>query len=218
MTPEPLFDNVRTALKFALNQHAQMPSPVMNKMAADGNMQRIELADGSRITITARAGSRRHRGSSLKGLDAVAQAGMILWHLARLNEPQQLVLIASSMPPDLPCSCGAQCCSGGRPNKPWTNAVSKLCDYLKEEAQLSRIPGKKGMSTDPVMRLALVQKFFIPGREIILAKLAELCGVTEQTVIKHRRPIITFLETQEHAGWRAIDEHLTTAGIVGDPG
>lgn len=211
---EPLFDSPRKALHFALNHRAKMARPAMSKLVADGRMQKIELADGSKIIVMG-GRSKPPRSEQLKGMDGVAQAGMVLYHLARLPEPQQLVLIAQSVPVALPCACRAPCCSGHRPNGPWVHAVLVLCDYLRDEAKLSVIPGKRGMSINPHMRRQLVEKFFVQSREINLAKLAAQCGVSEQTVTRARAPIIEYLEKNERAGWRAFDEHLGTAGIVG---
>lgn len=210
---EPLFDSPRKALHFALNYHLALPRPQMNKMMADGKVQRIELADGTKITVAMPRAS--PRSAQLRGLDGAATAGMILQRLAELPEPQQLVLMASQMQATLPCSCKAPCCAGFRPNVDWTRCVYKLCVHLAEEAQLSKIKGKKGLSTLPAIRWALVEKYFVPKKRIVLAELAESNSITEQTVIKHRRPIITFLEKEERAGWRTFDELLSEAGIVG---
>ena len=195
-----------------------MARPAMNKMVADGKMQKIELADGSKIIVAVMGKTKAKRSEQLKGMDGVAQAGMVLYHLARLPEAQQLVLIAQSVPSALSCACRAPCCSGWRPNPPWTRAILVLCDYLRDEAKLSVLPGKRGMSINPLMRRQLIEKFFVPNREIILSKLAAQCGVSEQTVTRARAPIDTYLEKNERAGWRAFDEHLGAAGIVGHIG
>lgn len=190
----------------------------MAKMVAEDGMQRVTLADGSRVTV-----DRRHilkpRDMQLKGMDGVAQAGMVLYHLALLPDPQQLVLIAQSMPPTIVCTCRAPCCSGHRANGPWVHAVLKLCDYLRDEAQLSRVPGKKGLSTSPWLRRALVEKFFVrSGQHMTTDEMAARADVSVSTVITHRRPIVTFLEKADRAGWRAFDESLGAAGIVGNLG
>lgn len=212
---EPLFDSPRKALSFALNHRVHMPRPPMAKLVADETMQRIELADGSRVTVDRRL-ILRPRDLQLKGMDGVAQAGMVLYHLGRLSDPQQLVLIAQSVPHALPCACRRPCCSGYTPNPPWTHAVLKLCDHLRDEAQLSRMPGKKGLSTSPWLRRALVEKFFLPSRDLTIAWMAQRSGLSEQTVIVHRRPILTFLEKAERQGWRDFDSFLGDAGIVGE--
>lgn len=214
---EPLFDSPRKALHFALNHRASMARPAMNKMAAgNAKLQKLVLADGSEIIVPTISRYKAKRSEQLKGMDGVAQAGMVLYHLARLSEPQQLVLIAESVVPSLPCACRAPCCSGHRPNPPWVHAVLVLCDYLRDEAKLSKVRGKKGLSTNPFMRRTLVERFFIPGRSITLSALAIRCEVTEQTVAAHNKPISIYLTKAEDDGWRAFDEHLGEAGIVGD--
>src|SRR5437899_481750 len=116
---EPLFDSTRKALRFALNHHMALPRPAMNKLMADGKVQRIVLADGSKITLAAPRATARPGSEQLHGLDGAATAGMVLLHLAQLPEPQQLVLMAGSMPATLPCSCRSACCVGEKRNGEW---------------------------------------------------------------------------------------------------
>jgi hypothetical protein len=211
----PIFDDPRKALRFALNHRLQMPRPAMNKApAGNSGLQKLELADGSHVLVS-KASTRPKRNENLAGMDGVAQAGFILYHLARLPEPQQLVLIAQSVPVALPCACRAPCCSGERPNDPWVHAILLICDYLRDEAQLSRIKGKKGMSTGPYLRRALVEKFFVPGRSRTTEEIAKKADVSETTVVMHRKPIVTWLEKNENEGWRSFAHHLDVAGIVG---
>jgi hypothetical protein len=210
---EPLFGSTREAIRFAVNHHITLPRPQMNKLMADGKVMRIELADGSKITVAAPKGP--PRSEQLRGLDGAATAGIILAHVARLADQEQLVVLAGSLPFAFPCSCRSPCCSGLRPNPDWQRSVLRLCDHLRDEAELSRVKGKKGMSTHPMMRRLLVEKFFRPAKELSLVELAERCDVTEQTVISHRRPIITFLERTTDAAWRNLDLTLGEAGLVG---
>lgn len=210
---EPLFDSPRTALRFALGHHMALPRPMMNKMMATGQVQRIELADGTKITVALPRG--KPRNEQLRGLDGAGTAGGILLHLARLPEPQQLVLMGSSMVALLPCACRAPCCSGVRPNPEWLRSVLKLCEYLRDEAVLSRLPGKKGMSVRPELRQMLVEKYFLPERKISPKELALRFNVSQSTILNHQRPIVEFLERQADLGWPAFDEHLAEAGILG---
>lgn len=215
---EPSFDSPRRALTFALNYELKMPRPAMTKMMADGKVQRIELADGSKITVAVGYNSSRRRPEGLTGLDGAATAGFVLQVLASLPVQQQLVLIAECMRPTTPCSCGSPCCSGERRNSGWITAVRCICDHLRDEAHLSRLPGKKGMSTLPDLRFMLVEKFFVPGREFTYASVAKRFNISEQTVFNHRKPVLAYLTQQQRTAWRAIDEALGFAGIVGDPG
>lgn len=209
-----LFDSSRKALLFALNATARSrySAPLMNKMMADGKVRRIELADGTKMTV---AVPRRRRNENLIGMDGVAQAGMILLQLAKLPRPKQLVLIGSTLQSQLPCSCRSPCCRGYKMNSEWAQAIEELCDVLKNEANVTKKKGVKGFSTPPMMRRALVEKHFIPGKRIVLAELADACDVTEATVIKHRKLITEYLERADKDGWTALDASLTKAGIVG---
>lgn len=217
MSTGALFDDPRKALRFALNHRPQMPRPAMSRAPAGNSpLQRIELADGSMLMVDrGPRGSKAKRNEQLAGMDGVAQAGMVLYHLNRLPAPQQLVLIAQSVPVALPCACRRPCCSGHMPNQPWVHSILVLCDFLQHEAKLSKIKGKKGLSTSPYMRRALVEKFFLPRRLLVLADIAKKADVTEQTVASHNKRIVDYLEDAERKGWRSIDEHLGTAGIVG---
>jgi hypothetical protein len=219
MTEEakPLFDNSRAALAFALNHsRSRYSAPLMNKaMAEVGHpVREIVLGDGTKIKVAVPK-RRRPTDPQLRGMDGIAQAGMILLHLSKLPRPKQLVLIAGTLKPLLPCDCNSPCCAGTMPNHEWVEVVKEICEHLKDEAHLSRKRGKKGFSTHPVMRRALVEKHFIPGKRIILSELADLCNVSEATVVAHRKPIEEFLDRTDKDGMTALDILLTRAGIVG---
>lgn len=205
-----LFDSTSAALRFALNYSGAMPRPVMNKMTADGSPQRKELGDGTRVTAV-----RRRRNEPLRGLDGAAQAAMIAKQLDYLSPSQKDCVIAQHKQWVLPCSCRSPCCSGYMRNPGWAEAVERLCLHLKEQAELTRVRGRKGLSTPPMMRKALVERFFIPGRAMVLSELADRCDVTPQTVITHKKLIESELEAQLRAGMVSLDQILSTIGIVG---
>ncbi len=210
---DALFDSTHAALRFALNYAGATPRPVMNKMMADGSLVRKELEDGTRIT-TGRQMLRRQR-TGLRGLDGAGQAGMIAKQLDYLTPAQKDCTIAHFKDWLLPCSCRNPCCSGYRRNPGWVEAVDRLCVHLKEQAELSRVRGRKGLSTHPQMRRALVERFFVPGKTIIIAELAERCGVTSQTVITHKKPIEEYLADALRDALTQLDQILNTLGIVG---
>lgn len=209
----PLFDSTHGALRFALNYAGAAPRPIMNKMMADGTLLRKELPDGRRITTGSLM--RKSKNPPLRGLDGAAQAAMIARQLDYLTEPQRDCVVAKFKHWVLPCACRSPCCSGYRKNPGWNEAVTRLCAHLKDHAELSRIKGRKGLSTHPQMRRALVERFFVTGKIIILAELAERCNVTPQTVITHKKPIELHLLEQLNAGLGQLDEILSTLGIVG---
>lgn len=214
-TDGPLFDSTHAALKFALNYSSGIPSPLMNRMAADGKLQRVQLESGERVTVGVGMRMRRPKRPSLRGLDGAAQAAMIAQELNHLDEAQKHSIIAAFKQWVLPCACRSPCCMGFRRNPGWVASITALCEILKNEAQLSRVRGKKGLSTHPLMRQALVERFFIPEKPMVLADLAEKCNVTPATVIAHKKPIEQYLSEQQSLGLREIDQTLSLLGIVG---
>ena len=212
---EPVFDSTRAALRFALNLHLAMPRPQINKMMERGKVQYIELADGSKIACAMPQKRKSSRRPSLGGLDGAATGGMVLRELSTLPEAQQLVLMGGNLVAILPCACRAPCCSGYRLNPDWSRVIVKLCDYLRDEAELSRVPGKKGMSIAPVLRRALVEKYYLPERKLVLADLAKACRLSVQTVYNHQASILPLLQSLEDAGWSALDRLLSEVGLVG---
>jgi hypothetical protein len=178
-------------------------------------LQRVELEDGRRVTVGTGMRTRRPKRPTLRGLDGAAQAAMIAQELNHLEPAQKHSIIAAFKTWVLPCACRSPCCMGYRRNPGWVDSITQLCEILKNEAQLSRIKGKKGLSTHPIMRQALVERFFIPEKPLALADLAEKCNVTQQTIIAHKKPIEAFLSDQQTAGMREIDQTLNLLGIVG---
>lgn len=215
LTEPPLWDSTRAALRFALNNSLSLPRPPVNKLMSGGQVRRIELADGTRIVVA--ASRPRPRDQQLKGLDGAATAGLVLAQLSRLAEPEQLALIARMTAARLPCACRAPCCSGSRENPRYSRAVHRLCEMLRDAAALSKIPGKKGMSTVPALRKALVDGFFSDSgeRELSLAKYAKLCEVAEDTVAAHKRMVHGWLRRQEDAAWETFALMLDQQGTVG---
>lgn len=205
-----LFDSTHSALRFALNYDGATPRPVMNKMMADGKLVRVELEDGRRITR-----GRRPRTEPLRGLDGAGQAAMIAKQLDYLTPAQKDCVIAQYKHWVLPCACRSPCCSGYRKNPGWNEAVERLCQHLKEDAELLRRHGRKGLSTHPQMRRALVERFFVPAKTMIIAELAERCGVTPQTVITHKKPIEAYLTAALREGIGHLDRILNDLDLVG---
>lgn len=210
----PLFESTRAALRFALNHQQSLPSPVMTRMMVKhSRLKLIELADGRKIQVSTKRG--RPKDEQLKGLDGSGQAGLILASVARLQHAQQLVVIARSLPATLTCNCRRPCCRGRKPNPEWAEPIERICEYLRDEAALSKVRGKKGLGTHPALRRALVEKHFMPGRDMTLEQLARMFDLTEKTVSTHQKPIRAWLEAQEAAAWSALDERMSVSGLVG---
>lgn len=212
-----LFDSTHSALRFALNYSAATPRPTMNKMAADGELLRkeVETADGKKVKVTTGSSMRHRANPPLRGLDGAGQAALIARQLDYLSDPQKNCVIAQYKAWVLPCACRSPCCSGYRKNHGWNKAVEELCIHLRDEAELSRVKGRKGLSTHPTMRRSIVERFFVPGKRMNLAELAEQCGVTSQTIITHKKPLEGFLTETLREATSHLDTILNTLGIVG---
>lgn len=205
-----LFDSARAALRFAFNHSsASIKPPTMSRAMSEG-----ADPDAKWIELPTKR-SPRPGSENLRGLDGAGQAGMILQEFDKLPIWPRLALVCRALAPRVACSCKNPCCSGFRLNKDWSAAVDALCFVLKEEAELSKRKGKRGLSTDPGLRRAIVMRFFDPSYRFVLRDMAEAARVSERTVIVHKEPIEAFLDDQEKQGWQQLDELLQTCHIVG---
>lgn len=222
--PRALFSSARDALTFALNfEDNSIPGPVMNRAMAEA-----QPVDRARSEAQARAytGSQRRAGVVMapqhaplgkNAQDRAITAGWVLQAFNHLDVMQRLVLTLTVMRPRVPCSCGAPCCRGWTVKTKWVEAVRLLCEYLKTQADLTREPGKKGLSTAPRLRQALVEDYARPApKRVSLAKLAEVTEVTSVTVAKHRTLIHDHLAQLEDAAWMELGAIFDARGITGD--
>lgn len=235
----PAFDNSRSALEFALNaSRAEMPRPFMNKaMAEASEMIRLETARTLRrrrakqargaasltpspIDLVLLENAPRDRRSPsaaprpLKGLDRAHQAGYILSLLATLDPEHQLILRGLLITAYDPCGCRSPCCSGSRRNARWAEAVKGTCLHLEQVGEVTREPGKRGLSTQPEMRLAFVEQFYTKN-DMTVAHAAYVGKVTTMTATRHRDWIFEYLEQTENEAWRRIDRVFDEAGVTG---
>lgn len=187
---------------------SSMRPPVMNRLLNEGQPSPNWLDAPTKRAVLPNADLRT-------GLDGAATAGHILSHYNKLHPVYRLMLLCRTVPARSSCSCKQPCCSGWKTNADWSAGVDAVCLLLKVEAELSRKKGKKGMSTHPVMRRALVEKYFDGRKRFVVSEIAERCEVTEATVYTHKKPIEAYLEDQERTGWTQLDELLVEAGIVG---
>ncbi len=214
---QPLFDSVHEALSFALNANdIQMPRPYMNKAMAEAPSKKfskkvkkahdIRDAEIRRMQLYPRA--------HFKGMEKAAQAGFILAKLDTLAPEQSTVLKGLLTRAYDPCSCGQPCCCGQRPNPRWSVAVKQMCEILKETGDVLAIPGKRGLSTQPNLRLLIVETWFT-GARVSLASIATRVGVSPITAKAHHDWIVTYLEQAETEAWLNIAPILDQAGITG---
>lgn len=235
----PPFDDSRKALVFALNAtDVQMPRPAMNKAMAQGaKKEETKAAAKRRKKALAKAGvleaevtprtptkhvdsaqeARRAAQKEWLGLDTPAQAGLILREFEKLDREHRVILTGLLVQPLVACSCRAPCCSGWAKVPRWTKAVQDTLELLKESTDLVRMPGKKGLGTQPELRRCIVQEFYEKDRvePRSLAALARMAGVSAITAAKHRGWILEGLQRIENEAWLQIDAMFDQAGITG---
>lgn len=227
--PEPQFDDTRKALVFALNEGTvAMPRPVMNKAMTDA-ARRKQVKKKKKKPRGANAEAERAleerlanimRRSTpvgprpLQGLDRPHQAGFVLQQFALLEERYQIILRGRCLRSYDPCSCRSACCSGRRQNPKWSDAVFRTCLLLQGAGDVLRQPGKRGLSTQPQMRSAIVRDYYLDA-ESTLVELAGIGDVSLVTAAKHREWIYEFLRQTENEAWQQLDNLFDQAGITG---
>ncbi len=239
--PLPPFDDSRKAATFALNAHdVEMPRPAMNAAMSRGIKKRQSKAAAKREAKVRRErqlaetgsysdepdvldGTRRGnpaasaRGEAQRawlGLARPAQAGLILQVMGKLDREQLVVLTGLLVRPATPCSCRSACCSGWARSPRWQHAVAETCQLVKESMDLVRVPGKKGLSTHPEMRRAIIEAHY-RAEPAPLAALAHVAGVTPITAAKHRAWITEALARIEQEAWVQLDALFDQHGITG---
>ncbi len=189
------FNNTNSALLFAFNcSHQAYDPPLMNKLGW---------------------GPPTGSGNGLVGLDAPAQAGMILSRLSRLTVHQQNVLIAKFAPRTWPCSCRAACCSGRKRNDMWEQAISYL-------AQVAAAEALSGCLSNNRLRVGIVKRIF-GDKTLTLEQLAEKSGVHINTAKNHsgaiKRWLLGVRNPKTGADYGLIVLSLSRAeGILSDAG
>ena len=197
---EPLFESAHGALVFAFNFSGQCyDRPMMNRLASP--------AIGS--------------GKGLVGLDGAAQAGMIRAEVQAMGKLAEAILIARIAPRSMPCSCRSSCCSGHKPNKEWTDAISVLADYVRTTALA-------GCTANGMMRREYVVRYFTRKDDrISLEALAEKHDIHRDTVSAHAAKVALLLGGAhpkkgkpgvpglESAAMDAIEDRLRDIGMVG---
>lgn len=184
---DPLFDSGHSALVFAFRFSDQCyDRPLMNRLAAP--------ALGS--------------GKGLVGLDGAAQAGMIRAEVQALGKLAEAIIVARIAPRSVPCHCRSACCSGKRPNREWTDAISYLADYVRTTALA-------GCVSNGILRREYVARYFSAhGSRDSLDDVARKHGVSRQTVSAHAGKVARDLRRLEHMAQSAVDDRLIAAGIV----
>jgi len=197
---EPLFKTSQAALTFAYNAtHAVQTRPAMSKMADK---------------------SASSSGKGLIGVDAAAQAGMILEPIKSLSRLDKAILLARFAPRGSACPC----CGGAVPNLIWLGAIREISDAAVTQALTGHI-------TMRVLRDGLVMRYF--GEKVHLQKLAKQAEVAPNTVTAQNSQIVQWLHGTrttkkgtervdgikgvEQLAMDRVDAILRGIGIVGEP-
>jgi hypothetical protein len=221
------FDDSRAALVFALNAHqVAVPTAYMNKAMAEvkwkpkrknKSLKALHEEEERRISTRKRHDLARISTPPLRGLEPHHQAGIILFHFKRLDKEHQVILTGLLTTPHVPCSCRRPCCRGWSATEQWSKAVREMCDILQFKGDILKAPGKKGLSSQPGLRRAVVEGFFTK-RECRLTDLAALAKVSGITAARHKEWIVTYLEQCEQEAWLSLDPIFDQAGITGNLG
>ena len=209
-----IFSSSRDALVFALNyEDLSIPGPVMNKeMAAVPTTTKAQRDADSKPSRTGPARSIPLGG----GQDRAVTAGWILQRFEQVEKWQKTLLKVMLINPRRICTCGSACCRGWSVKPEWVHYVLMLVEHLKEEADLLKEPGKRGMSTDPALRRALVEDYARPeDKRWSITDLARVTKATSVTVAKHRGVVFAFLYELELTAWEEVNLIFERAGITG---
>ncbi len=219
---DALFSSAYQALLFALNfEDSRIPGPVMNREMSAPQRDHAKVAAIARsYTGTSRRGSPTtlNRPSVALGgtQDRAVMAGWILQRFQQLELIQRLVLTITVMRPRSPCSCGSACCRGWTLRYSWVDACRIMVEHLKSWAEMDKESGKRGYSTDPRLRQALIEDYAKPAeRRASVKELAELAEVTTVTAAAHRKRIYDYLDTVHDAAWTDLAAIFDAHGITG---
>ena len=215
-----LFASASGAIRFALNfEDLSIPGPTMNREMAVNTLDRAKAeaqarayAGGARRSNTA---PRKH--VPMAGTDERAvMAGWVLQRFQHLDVVHRLVLTLTELKPRQPCVCGSPCCRGWTLRREWVEAARILTEHIQDWALIDIESGKRGYSTDPKLRVALVEDFArVPEKRWSLADLAEATGMTTKTVAAHRVKIHGYLQVQLDAAWDELGVVFDAHGITG---
>ncbi|KUZ98106.1 DNA-binding protein [Burkholderia ubonensis] len=150
-------------------------------------------------------------GMGLVGLDGAGQAGQIRRMLWDLPELHLSVVVARAAPRDLPCSCGAACCSGRTPNLEWQAAIGWLTEASAAYAS--------GFSHYRVRR-AIIERLF--GVKCDLVDIAHDCDAHVNTVSRQNAAVRRWLDGDRKTGeqgviqvaWAAIERRFSALGLL----
>lgn len=199
--PAP-FHSAEGALRFALSREGQPGRPL-----------------ASRMTDT--SGPR----SSLVGLDAAAQAGMIISALQPIGAVKYAILCAKVAPNTVPCTCRRACCRGWVPNRIWNEAIGVLA-YAA--GRLEVCAGTHFRLRQAIIAKVCAEEPHDRRKAVTLKAIANELEMDVDTVSTHHRAIVTWLHGKKagrdgsppqegliSVAWRLAEDVLRDARIVG---
>lgn len=199
--PAP-FHSAEAALRFALTREGQPGRPLASRMTD---------ASGPR--------------SSFVGLDAAAQAGMIVGALQPIGRVKYAVLCAKVAPSTVPCACRRACCRGWLPNQVWNEAIGVLA-YAA--GKLDVCAGSHFRLRQAIIAKVCSEEPHHRHKAVTLAAIAKELEVDVGMVSDRHRAIVTWLRGKKagrdgsapqeglvSAAWRRAEDALRDAGIVG---
>ncbi len=211
----PFFDSSRKALEFALNSRASSPpGPVMNRMMAAVKVKRRVRKGQERPPEPVKRTPAANALPTMLALDKAHLAGFIRAQFQRLEPEHRAALAARTLIAHLPCACGTRCCRGTYPNPEWVATVDSLCHILQHTGNVLKIKGKKGLSSQPVLRRTLVEAWS-QGLELSGRQLASMAQVSPATAAQHAEWITVYLQQTEDRGWGDLDAIFDQMGITG---
>ncbi|KVP77517.1 DNA-binding protein [Burkholderia ubonensis] len=150
-------------------------------------------------------------GMGLVGLDGAGQAGQIRRHLWDLPDLHLSVIVARAAPRDLPCSCGAACCSGRTPNLEWKAAIGWLT-----QASAAYCSGFSHFR----VRRAIIERLF--GVKCDLVEIAQDCDAHVNTVSKQNAAVRRWIEGDkkgdepgvDRIAWSVIERRFSELGLL----
>lgn len=126
-------------------------------------------------------GSREGRG--LGGQDGAGQAGMILRRVDELPPTHAAIIRALYAPRTKPCTC----CGGDTRTVEFSMAIREISN--------AAIAALSGCASNNRLREGIVYRLF--GEKVVLAELAEYCGVDQDTATKHNQRVTVWLRGEK---------------------
>lgn len=194
LSDDPPFKSAHSAVRFALGRDGSPGRPAIARMTD------TRLADG------------------MTGIEATAQAGMILATLRPIGPIGLAAMMLRCGPRRIPCYCRRQCCSGRKISLDWLASR----DLIAQESKLC-LPQNSRLSYE--LRAAVLDRIYSDHGNTF-AKIAKGLTLDEETVSRQHRAIHRWLLGYaakdgdrvfgiEELAWHEADIRLRARGIVG---